>query len=62
LGKGQLPLADVIATLIESGYAGPFDVRLMGSEIQPGDYGRLLVQSKKAFAELVQSATSRSFA
>jgi hypothetical protein len=35
---------------------------LMGSEIQPGDYGRLLVQSKKAFAELVQSATSRSFA
>lgn len=62
LGKGQLPLADVIATLIESGYTGPFDVRLMGSEIQPADYRSLLSQSKMAFAEFVQSATSRSLA
>jgi sugar phosphate isomerase/epimerase len=62
LGKGQLPLADVIATLIESGYAGPFDIRLMGSEIQPADYRRLLTQSKAAFSEFVLSATSRSLA
>jgi sugar phosphate isomerase/epimerase len=62
LGRGQLPLADILATLIEAGYAGPCDVRLMGTEIQPADYGRLLEQSRGAFAELVQSATSRSLA
>lgn len=62
LGRGQLPLADILATLIEAGYAGPCDVRLMGTEIQPADYGRLLEQSRRAFAELVQSATSRSLA
>ena len=62
LGRGQLPLADILATLIEAGYAGPCDVRMMGTEIQPADYGRLLEQSRGAFAELVQSATSRSLA
>ena len=62
LGRGQLPLADILATLIEAGYAGPCDVRLMGTEIQPADYGRLLEQSRWAFAEFVQSATSRSLA
>ncbi len=62
LGRGQMPLAEILASLFEAGYAGPVDVRLMGSEIEPGDYGRLLVQSRKAFAEFVHSATSRSFA
>ncbi|MGD9634867.1 MAG: sugar phosphate isomerase/epimerase family protein [Pirellulales bacterium] len=62
LGKGQLPLAEIMASLIESGYTGPFDVRLMGSEIQPADYRRLLVQSQLAFREFVQLATSRSLA
>jgi sugar phosphate isomerase/epimerase len=62
LGEGQLPLGDVIATLIESGYDGPFDVRIMGSEIQPADYRRLLTQSRSAFSQFVQSATSRSLA
>jgi sugar phosphate isomerase/epimerase len=62
LGRGQLPLADILATLLETGYNGPFDVRLMGTEIQPADYRRLLEQSRTAFAGLVQSATSRSLA
>jgi len=62
LGKGQLPLAEIITTLIDSGYTGPFDIRLMGSEIQPADYRRLLVQSQTAFAEFVQLANSRSLA
>ena len=43
----SLPLAEILASLIESGYVGPFDVRLMGSEIQPADYGRLLEQSRQ---------------
>jgi len=60
LGSGQLPLADVVATLVEAGYTGPFGVRLMGPDIQPSDYGHLLKQSQRAFAELVQTSTSRS--
>jgi sugar phosphate isomerase/epimerase len=62
LGRGQLPLADIVATLIESGYSGPFDVRLMGTEIEQNDYGLLLEQSQWAFAELVQASTTRSLA
>ena len=62
LGRGQLPLADIVATLLEAGYAGPFDVRLMGSEIQQADYAPLLAQSQRAFAEILQAATSRSLA
>ncbi len=62
LGRGQLPLADIVVTLLEAGYAGPFDVRLMGTEIQQIDYGPLLAQSQLAFAELLQAATSRSLA
>jgi len=62
LGSGQLPLADIVATLVEAGYTGTFDVRLMGPDIQHGDYGQLLEQSQWAFAELVQASTSRSLA
>lgn len=62
LGRGELPLVEILATLIESGYSGPFDIRLMGSEIQPPDYRRLLAQSQASFAELVQLATSRTLA
>jgi len=51
-----------LATLIEAGYTGPFDVRLMGTEIQPANYGRLLEQSRRVFSEFVQAATSRSLA
>jgi len=62
LGSGQLPLADIVATLVDAGYTGPFDVRLMGPDIQHGDYGHLLEQSQWAFAELVQTSMSRSLA
>ena len=62
LGSGQLPLADIVATLFEAGYAGPFDIRLMGPDIQHSDYGQLLQQSRWAFADLVQGSTSRSLA
>ncbi len=62
LGHGQLPLADIVATLLEAGYNGPFDVRLMGPDIQPSDYGQLLGHSQQAFAALVQSANSHLLA
>lgn len=62
LGRGQLPLADIVATLVEAGYTGSFDVRLMGPDIEHRDYGLLLKQSQQVFAELVQASISRSLA
>jgi sugar phosphate isomerase/epimerase len=62
LGRGRLPLAETVATLIESGYAGPFDVKLMGQEIQSSDYWTLLDQSRAAFAELAPATIPRSLA
>jgi sugar phosphate isomerase/epimerase len=60
LGAGQLPLADIVTTLLEAGYTGPFEVRLMGPDIEAHDNWELLEQSHRAFAELVQSSLSRS--
>jgi sugar phosphate isomerase/epimerase len=62
LGLGKLPLSDVVSALLEAGYDGPFDVRLMGQEIETSDYQALLQQSRQAFADLLQSFTARSFA
>lgn len=62
LGRGRLPLTDILATLFEAGYHGSFDVRLMGPEIEERDYVALLHQSRQVFAELVQASTSRSLA
>ena len=60
LGAGKLPLAEMVATLLEAGYAGTFDVRLMGSEIEARDNWELLEQSRQAFAGLIQTSLSRS--
>jgi sugar phosphate isomerase/epimerase len=61
LGCGQLPLGDVVSALLEAGYAGPLDVRLMGPEIETSDYRTLLEQSQLAYADLVQTSAARSF-
>jgi sugar phosphate isomerase/epimerase len=62
LGCGRLPLAQTVATLIESGYNGPFDVKLMGPEIETSDYWTLLDQSRAAFARLAAASAPRSLA
>ena len=56
LGCGQLPLGELMATLLDAGYIGPFDVKLMGQEIETCDYWTLLEHSQQAFAELFASA------
>jgi len=60
LGQGVLPLGEIVATLFEAGYTGPFDVRLMGPEIEARDYWTWLQQSQLAFADLVPASSSRS--
>jgi sugar phosphate isomerase/epimerase len=57
LGYGQLPLGEIIGTLLEAGYTGAFDVKLMGPEIETCDYWTLLEQSQLAFADLAVAAT-----
>ncbi|HJQ81356.1 MAG TPA: sugar phosphate isomerase/epimerase family protein [Lacipirellulaceae bacterium] len=62
LGHGRLPLTEIVATLQESGYAGAFDVKLIGPDIEINNYWTVLEQSQVAFAELAQSPARSSLA
>jgi sugar phosphate isomerase/epimerase len=62
LGHGELPLAEIIGALIDAGYAGQFDVRLLVPETSAADYGRLLDQSIQAFSQMAPAAASRTIA
>lgn len=62
LGHGRLPLSEIVGTLQDVGYAGAYDVKLMGSDIEAYDYWTLLEQSQLAFGELVPEAVHRSLA
>ena len=52
LGQGRLPLAEIVTTLQEAGYAGAFDIRLIGPEISANNYWYLLDQSRRAIAQM----------
>ena len=60
LGDGVLPLREIVAALLDDGYAGYFDVELMGEEIETSRYDVLLESTKEAFNKLVSAATSYS--
>jgi sugar phosphate isomerase/epimerase len=62
LGQGRLPLAEIVTTLQEAGYAGAFDVKLMGTEIEASDYWTLLEQTQLAFSELAPALVPRTLA
>lgn len=62
LGSGCVALGDVITTLQDAGYNGPFDVKLMGSEVESMNYWDLLEQSHTAFGEVSLSSAHRSMA
>jgi sugar phosphate isomerase/epimerase len=62
LGQGRVPLAEIVATLLEAGYNGAFDVKLLGPEIGMNDYWMLLEQSQLAFAELAHAPAPSSLA
>lgn len=52
LGDGSIPLAAITSQLLRAGYAGTFDLKLMGEEIETCDYAELLIQSKLVFDQL----------
>ena len=60
LGTGQLPLEKMVATAIEAGYEGDFDVKLMGCEIEPTSYWTILEQSQLAFARFMSACPQLS--
>ena len=53
LGDGCIPLSQLVAALLDAGYAGPFEVELMGEEIETLDYVELIQHSQQFFGELV---------
>jgi sugar phosphate isomerase/epimerase len=53
LGRGILPLEEILQQLLEAGYRGDFDVELVGQDIQLCDYQSLLQNSKQAFDRLL---------
>jgi sugar phosphate isomerase/epimerase len=62
LGHGRLPLIEIIATLQDAGYTGPYDVKLMGPDIEACDYWTLLEQSQVAFGSFAPVPVHRSLA
>jgi sugar phosphate isomerase/epimerase len=59
LGYGRLPLRNIVSTLQDAGYAGAFDIKLMGPDIELSNYWTLLEQSQIAFHELAQAPVAR---
>ncbi len=59
LGKGVVPLTEIVHDLLEAGYQGPFDVELVGQDIESSDYQRLLSESKQAFNGFLMPVTGR---
>ncbi len=53
LGEGVLPVWRTVAALRAAGYAGTFDVELMGAEIEVANYEHLLLETRQAFTACV---------
>ncbi len=62
LGRGRLPLRETVATLQNAGYAGAFDVKLLGPEVESHDYWTVLEQSQRMFSEYAAAVGSHSLA
>jgi sugar phosphate isomerase/epimerase len=45
LGSGNIPLPRIVADVVAAGYRGPFEVELLGEEIESCDYEHLLCES-----------------
>lgn len=54
LGEGDAPLGGFVRGLVEAGYGGFFDVKLMGPDIEMADYDGLLRRSRSTVAELTE--------
>jgi sugar phosphate isomerase/epimerase len=55
LGDGIIRLDSIIASLVQAGYDGCFDLKLMGEEIEALDYADLISHSIEAFEDLTSA-------
>ena len=58
LGKGHLPLRELIGCLGEHGYRGFYEVELMGQEFEGRDYWDILRESRIAVTEICSGVPS----
>ena len=58
LGEGRLPLAPIVRTLCQAGYQGPYEVELMGEEIETSDYRDLLGHCQTAY-DAIRAAAAK---
>ena len=56
LGEGRLKLAELIRGLLDAGYAGDFDVELIGPQILPSDYESVLESSLEFYGRVLAVA------
>ncbi len=54
LGEGTLPIADLVAAFEQAGYRGPYDIELMGEDIETSDYQQLIANSRAYVAKLIK--------
>jgi len=59
LGQGVVPLPEILSSLMEAGYAGDFDVELVGQDIELSDYEKLLSTSRQVFDDLLSPIRGR---
>jgi sugar phosphate isomerase/epimerase len=53
LGEGRLQLAEIVRGLVDAGYAGDFDVKLFGQEIDESNYDEALEASQEFFERVL---------
>jgi sugar phosphate isomerase/epimerase len=56
LGQGRLELAELLRSMVDAGYAGDFDVELIGRNIQQSDYEEILKSSQEFFERVMAPA------
>ena len=57
LGKGNVPLRQIINTLDRAGYDGYLDVELLGESVEAIDYRALLTQSRDFMSDVLNAAS-----
>jgi sugar phosphate isomerase/epimerase len=59
LGRGILPLADVVGRLERAGYRGWYELEIISDDVDGMGYERALVRARTAFARLVRASRRR---
>jgi len=56
-GQGELPLADIVGSLLEGGYQGYFEIELLGEELETLDYPEMLTASTQSVATMIDGGS-----